>query len=258
MPITTPNMGLVKWTELSDPYDHSQLSGNFQKIDEHDHTAGKGKRLSGASLENEAIDTAQVKDASITNAKLAGSITADKIAPGVVNKVGDFIWWWRPSESTPLPGEGWVVAEGQSLLASEHEFPGGGTIILPNLIECFARGVVAASIGTTGGASTVNLSHSHNVNPHQHVVPAHTHGLNLETGYNAQTNLKISQDLTGTAWVHSDNENNVPHKHSINGSADLTGVTTEAATSTTDGKLSSTQSIIPPWVGLLPLIKVKN
>jgi len=40
----TPNMGLVKWNKLSDPYDHAQLSGNFDAIDAHDHTLNKGNR----------------------------------------------------------------------------------------------------------------------------------------------------------------------------------------------------------------------
>lgn len=258
MAITTPNMGLIKWTEGSDPYDHTQLAANFQRIDEHDHTATKGVRLKGASLENEAIDTAQLKDASVTNAKLAGSITADKLGPGIVNSLGDFKWWWRPNELTPLPASGWVIVAGQTLSSSQHEFPGGGSIHLPNMIGKFAYGVEVANIGLAGGTATINLSHGHNVNAHTHTVNAHNHALNLESGFNANTNLKISQDLSGSAWVHSDDNNNQPHRHSINGSSEATGLTTNASTSTTDSSLSSSQSILPPYVGLLPLIKVKN
>lgn len=258
MPSTTPKMGLIKWSEGSDPYDHTQLATNFQKIDEHDHTTGKGTRLVGASLEAEAIDTEQLADSSVTNAKLAGGITADKLSSEVVNSLGDLKWWWRPSEATAIPGGGWVIAKGQTLSASEHEFSGGGSIVLPNLIGKFAFGVLAESLGSTGGASTVNLSHTHSVNSHTHSINPHNHPLNLETGYNANTNLKISQDLGGNAWVHSDNENNVPHKHSIGGSSDSVGLTTNGETATTDARLSSSQSIIPPYVGLLPLIKVKN
>lgn len=258
MASTTPNMGLIKWTAGTDPYDHSQLASNFQRVDEHDHTSGKGVRLKGASLENEAVDTTQLKDKSVTNSKLAGGITADKLASGVVDDLGDFKMWWRPNSSTPIPSGGWVVAAGQSLNSKEHEFAGGGTIILPNLLERFVYGVEIANIGQTGGSRTINLAHSHNVNPHSHTIGPHSHFLSLETGYNAQTNLKISQDLSGSSWVHADNANNVPHKHSINGSVETTGLTTDAASSSTDERLSNSQSIIPPWVGMLPLIKVKN
>jgi hypothetical protein len=258
MASTTVNMGLIKWTEGSDPYDHTQLATNFQKIDEHDHTSGKGARLKGSSLEAEAIGTAQLANASVTNAKLAGGITADKLTPEIVNNLGDLKWWWRPNESTPLPSDGWQIAGGQSLTASEHDFPGGGTIILPNLIGKFPYGVVAASIGNTGGVATINLNHDHNVNSHQHTINPHNHPLNLESGFNANTNLKVSQDLSGNAWVHSDESNNQPHRHSIAGSSDAVGLTTNGAGATTDSSLSSSQNILPPYVGLLPLIKVEN
>lgn len=258
MTITTTNMGLVKWSELTDPYDHTQLSGNFQKIDEHDHTSGKGKRLSGASLESEAINTPQLKDASVTNAKLAGGITADKLGAGVVATLGDTKMWYRPNGSTPIPGGGWVIMAGQTLKASEHEFPGGGSIVLPNAIGRTTFGVEAALIGTSGGVSVINLEHAHAVNPHYHAIDPHNHFLNLETGYNANTNLKISQDNSGSSWVHSDNNNNQPHKHSINGSSDSVGLNTQNdAGTTTDARLSAV-SIIPPYVGLLPMLKVKN
>lgn len=272
MAITTANMGLVKWTELSDPYDHTQLSGNFQKIDEHDHTVGKGKRLSGAALESEAINTAQLKDKSVTNAKLAGGISADKLAPGTIDSLGDFKWWWRPNSSTPLPGNGWVVAAGQTLSSSNHDFPGGGNITLPNLINRFIIGVELGSVGVTGGSSTINLSHSHSVNPHQHnvpghqhTVPPHTHFINLQSGFNYVTNLKISQDSSGSSWVHADNSSGQEHRHSINGNADSVSLTTDStsvltdpAGGSTDSRLSSSQSILPPHVGFLPLLKVKN
>lgn len=258
MAITTSNMGLVKWTELMDPYDHTQLAGNFQRIDEHDHTTGKGKRLSGAALENEAIDTAQLKDKSVTNAKLAGGISGDKLAGGVVATIGDTKLWWRPNSLTPLPGSGWVIMAGQSLSPAEHEFAGGGTIVLPNAIGRAIFGVELTQVGTTGGVSTINLSHSHAVNPHYHSIQPHNHFLNLETGYNANTNLKISQDLAGSSWVHADNTNNTPHKHSINGSSDYVGLNTDLDGGTTTGGALGTYSIIPPYIGLLPMLKVKN
>jgi hypothetical protein len=256
MSITTTNMGLVKWSELTDPYDHSQLSGNFQRIDEHDHTSGKGARLKGSSLEDESIGTLQIANLSVTDAKLAGGITTDKLAPGVVATIGDFKWWWRPNTSTALPEGAWIICAGQTLSASQHEFAGGGTIIIPNLINKTIFGQEPASIGVIGGVSTLNLEHTHIVNEHSHTVPAHTHFLNLETGYNANTNIQI-QGGSG-AWVHSDNANNIPHKHSINGSANESGPWVSGpATSTTDSRLGAV-SIIPPFVGFLPLLKVKN
>lgn len=254
----TPNMGLIKWSALADPYDHTQLAGNFQKIDEHDHTSGKGIQIPTAGIADNAITTAKVLDAAITNEKLAGNISASKLGAGVTASLGDLKFWWRPNGSTSVPTGGWVIAAGQSLIAAEHEFPGGGTIILPNLIGKFPQGAETADIGVTGGVATININHSHAVNSHTHNVPAHLHSISLESGFGAATNLKISQDLAGNAWVHSDNENNVQHRHSINGNVGSTSVVTEGSTASTDSALSSAQSIVPPFVGLLPLLKVKN
>lgn len=258
MAVLTVNMGLTKWNEQDDPYDHVQLAGNFQILDEHDHTTGKGKRLSGASLEAEAVNTAQLADLSVTNAKLAGNISADKLGAGIVNSLGDLKWWWRPNVSTSIPGSGWVVAAGQTLASSQHDFAGGGTIVVPNLIGRTTFGVEIGSVGTPGGAASVNLNHVHGVNPHTHPVPAHSHPIALESGFNLATNLKISQDLSGSSWVHADNVSGAEHRHSINGNVGTQGPWTSGeGSSTTDSQLGTT-SIIPPYVGLLPLLKVKN
>lgn len=258
MAITTANMGLIKWTEGTDPYDHAQLASNFQRIDEHDHTQGKGARLKSASLENEAIGTAQLANLSVTDAKLAGGITSDKLAAGVVGYLGELMWFWRPNSATPIPTGDFVIAAGQTLSASEHEFPGGGSIILPNMIDKMAFGVEVANIGSIGGTAAINLEHIHGVNPHFHSINEHNHFLNLETGYNANTNLKISQDLSGSSFVHADNENNVAHKHPINGSSDSVALNTNNDSGTTTaGSGQGTVSNIPPNVGWLPMIRVK-
>lgn len=257
MSITTPNMSLVKWTEGSDPYDHVQLAGNFQKIDEHDHTTGKGVRLVGGSLVNEAIGTAQIANASVTNAKLAGGITSDKLAAGITGAPGDFKWWWRPNASVALPDAiRWQICAGQTLGSSAHEFEGGGTIILPNLIGRTVFGMEVSGIGVSGGAAAINTFHSHSVNAHTHHINGHSHFLNLETGLNANTNLQVQQNVGGNAWAHTDNANNQAHKHSIGGSSETVELDTNAATATTDGQ-GGTFSIIPPYYGLLPLMRVK-
>jgi hypothetical protein len=72
---TTPNLQLTVWNNLTDPYNSEQLANNFIKLDQHDHSPGKGAPIDGSSI----------KDASITNAKLAAnSVTTGTIAAGAV------------------------------------------------------------------------------------------------------------------------------------------------------------------------------
>jgi len=72
---TTPNLQLTVWNNLTDPYNSEQLANNFIKLDQHDHSPGKGAPIDGSSI----------KDASITNAKLAAnSVTTGTIAANAV------------------------------------------------------------------------------------------------------------------------------------------------------------------------------
>lgn len=255
----TPNMGLVRWNESGDPYDHTQLSGNWTSLDEHNHTSGKGVQIPTGGIVNEAIIGEKIANETIGPSKLEkGAVTPEKLSKESIWKIGDLKYWWRPNNLTPVPGEGWVVAEGQALGPTQHEFAGGGTVTLPNLIDVFPYGVKVENLGSSGGQSTININHSHTVLAHEHSIAPHTHGLNLESGFGAATNLKISQNLEGSAWTHTDDHSGAEHRHPINGNANYTTLVTEAATSSTDSRLNTSQSIIPPWVGLLPLIKVLN
>lgn len=64
MAVTTPNLGLRIWNDLSDAFDHDQLADNFAKIDFHDHSPGRGQPIPVEGLAD-------------------GSITSDKFATGV-------------------------------------------------------------------------------------------------------------------------------------------------------------------------------
>lgn len=81
MSIITPNMSLVRWDSLSDNYSHTELASNFQAIDDHDHTAGKGKLIPAGGLASLAVTSANLQDGIFTSSKIAdGSVTTAKIA----------------------------------------------------------------------------------------------------------------------------------------------------------------------------------
>lgn len=96
---TLPNMGLRSWNSGTDPYDHEQLADNFAKIDEHDHSGGKGKQISTGGIADGAITSPKlasgatgVSDGAVTNQKLAdGAVSTAKLADGSVTtpKVAD-------------------------------------------------------------------------------------------------------------------------------------------------------------------------
>lgn len=99
--LITPEMSLVVWNEGTDTYQHEELAENWAKLDEHDHTSGKGKQITtGAiadaavtvdklapgtiadySLGDEDVTTAKLADDAVTTSKIASTaVTAPKIS----------------------------------------------------------------------------------------------------------------------------------------------------------------------------------
>jgi hypothetical protein len=188
MSLLTPNMNLTAWTDGTDSYSHTDLANDWSIIDGHDHTPGKGVQIPSAGIANNAITTTKIIDDAVTNAKIAdAAIDFAQLTSKVLTMVplGAVIPWWRPNISTSLPTGGlFVICAGQTLTAGQHDFPGGGSIVMPDMVNHFGMGAAAdgSTIGTTGGANAYNLqhshsggSHSHNIAPHSHTVNAHSH-----------------------------------------------------------------------------------
>lgn len=88
----TPNLSLVVWNNLSDPYNSEQLANNFIKLDQHDHSSGRGTQIDGTSgiksntiganqLAANSISSGNIVDGSVgTNELAQGSVTTTKIA----------------------------------------------------------------------------------------------------------------------------------------------------------------------------------
>jgi hypothetical protein len=271
MAITTPNMGLTKWDQGSDPYSHTQLATNFNLIDLHDHTANKGVQIPTDGIEDGAITTVKLAADSVTGDKIAdGAVTSDQLDKSYVHPLGSILLWWRPNGLTAVP-TGWVIAQGQTLSAAQHDFSGGGNITLPNMDQAFLMAVTNVSnIGVLGGSSTINLAHTHSVNGHTHTIDPHTHSETAHAhNFGGLTDLKDAMNTqlggAGSEWVHAEGGPDAGHSHGYTGVTEVssggttgsTGLTTNSGSGSTNSQLSSATSIIPPNVAVLPLLRVK-
>lgn len=123
--IVLPNMGLVKWDSINDFFSHEQLAGNFQAIDEHNHTPGKGKQIpygglgeqsvgkenlregafDASLIANESIETIKIKNKAITEGKIAdGGVSSAKLKPTSAEGTSTGTLEPIPISSTEVPG----------------------------------------------------------------------------------------------------------------------------------------------------------
>jgi hypothetical protein len=151
-----------------------------------------GTRVTAGSMPGTAIT-----DASIPNTKLAAGAVLGKHLAESAMPLGTVIAWWQPTKpggGYTIP-TGWAVCNGQTLLAGTHDFAGGGSVTLPNLIDRVPRGTdpatayaAASSISSPGGmnavsgANTADISHTHGID-HLHTIAAHSHQVQDHSHY---------------------------------------------------------------------------
>ena len=73
---TTPNLGLTVWNLGTDFFSHGALATDWDALDAHDHSPGKGVLVPTAGLANLAVTTPKLADSSVTTAKLADASVA--------------------------------------------------------------------------------------------------------------------------------------------------------------------------------------
>lgn len=206
-------VGMTYWNLPTDPYDNNELVDNFKLIDNHNHEPGRGLPIGRNAIEKEAINNEKIAKGGVTGGRegsiLLGSITgedlanntigANKLESSVFNQIfpiGTIVPWFRPTNTINTP-TGFQICIGQTLVESEHEFQGGGSVTLPDLRNKFILGADPNANGNSGpnnspgenvvgGSNSQNLSHSHTINAHSHeythfhTLPGHNHGISTD------------------------------------------------------------------------------
>lgn len=201
MATNTPNMSLRAWDLGGDHYSHDDLTANWNRIDAHDHSSGKGAALSGDSFPDNSISGVKLADGTIDLSKLTD------LAYAILSPVGITLPWFRPSAGISPP-TGWAVPVGQTLLSTQHSFDGGGSVTLPDLRNRFVLGAATSGTGAgsgsppdiagMGGNHTANLSHSHTVNAHAHGIQAEAPGTNATGEHRHYHRGPIGHSLNGS------------------------------------------------------------
>jgi microcystin-dependent protein len=212
-------MGLIIWDGGDDFYSHTQLAGNWDALENHDHTPGKGVQLQGNSLANNSVTGAKIAPNSISSSHIVdltiqgqdigdGQIGITKLDPSIFNNItplGTTIAWFRPDTSIGVPS-GWVFADGRVVAADLHGWEGVGNVSVPDLRGRF---ILGSADGATGGSPSVapveNEVGGANVRyfNHTHTVPAHSHSVNAHSHTFASHSHSISVDGQHNHGIHS-------------------------------------------------------
>lgn len=163
--------------------------------------------------------------------------------------IGTVIDWFRASGAIPIP-DGWQFCDGSSITDLRSPINGFTT---PDLRDKFVRGKTTTASGTTsGGSDTVNLQHSHTVNSHTHSTP--TSGLPTTTDPGEQFNMAVYNNGSvlaspGHFAVDPGNTSEGSHRHQSGGN-------TGSSAPGTNNSLSTSQTVVPAYVGLIKLLKI--
>jgi hypothetical protein len=153
--------------DLTNGHSHNGVNSKLLDWDEvwsdpiHNHSSNdEGGQISASGLATDSVETAKIKDSAVNESKLAdgavneskladGAVSEDKLEDGVFVPVGGIIIWSGAVADIP---DNWQICDGTN-----------GT---PNLTDRFVIHADSDSggtnnVGDTGGANTVNLSHSH-------------------------------------------------------------------------------------------------
>jgi hypothetical protein len=266
----------------------------YEAINAQEFVTINGARVTAATLSGAAL----VND-SIPNTKLAAGAVLPKHLSEAALPLGVILPWWQPTK----PGggfvipTGWALCNGQTLVAPNHDFAGGGSVVLPNLISrsligadpALAQNATGAAVGMNGqaGANTVSIAHthtlththtiathSHQVQDHSHWmqhshgawVPDHAHGVPTDKFQKGGSNTGLSMNGQSTygfggVGIGTDNGN----RNSTDGSGAIstinqTGgtVTGAASTDVTSSGGSATQDVRHAVTGALFIMKVRN
>lgn len=232
------NMSLVIWDEADDPYDHTELAANWDALDEHDHSAGRGVQIPTGGIKDGAITTPKLANNSVTSDKIVdgtiqgtdiadGAITSDKIDVSVFSSItplGVTVPWFRPSTSVGVP-VGWRISDGSTITAADHDWD-AGNVTLPDLRGRFVLGAATSGTGVnpneppaekaTGGSNSRSYAHTHTVQPHghtvnahSHTVDAHSHTVNSHTHSVPNHNHGIYSRLTDTIAQNGEGESHL-------------------------------------------------
>lgn len=190
---------------------------------------------------------------------------------GAIVPTGAILDW-----TTDTAPSGWLLCDGSAVSRTTYadlfsvigttfgSGDGSTTFNLPNCEDKIAMGAGNSySVGDTGGSSTINIAHDHDTDiQHDHGSHSHGDGTYRAEGVGggsgwyydevASSSWTADHRVTGT---YSSGSWSVSGRTDVVGSSSSTSVSLGSSSKTSDSALSSSQSILNPYIALTKIIK---
>ena len=255
--VSSANSKRVAWEDVANVPQSVADGGNY--------TAGDG-----VLIEDNQISIDPTKYAAVNHNHDNRYWTKEEMKTAGSIPLGSIIDWWRPNGDFTIPSN-FMICDGSTVSDPESPYY---NITIPNLADRFIRGVTdPANIGDSGGidshAHTYSVDHDHasqnttDAGEHNHMWSYFTANENWRTYDSNGVNFEminwtdgidksagaglypIGLNSTGsTRYYYTDDENN--HSHSL-----------DLPNHDEADRTSSSINHLPPYVGMLKIIRIK-
>jgi hypothetical protein len=190
----TPKMGLHSWNDAPDLYNFQQLDQNWQILDFHDHSPGRGVQIPAGGIAPGAVGLNELAPGLLIGAGISGSA----IIPAAQSTVSNT---FTPL-TTPDQVTGLILPEA-GLIAVWYQAVWSNTVASSGVAALFLGSTQVASWVTNAGPVAQQATHSSNTTVFEPLTSwsggLNTVNLGGATGSNITTGQILGADLQGGA-----------------------------------------------------------
>lgn len=207
MAFVSPRMSLKVWNSAQDPYSHEQLADNFLKLDQHDHSLGKGTIITGAGIADGSIEARHIFPGTLSPALISSELDGRYLAPYVTVLPGSPVDGQEVIYGADAAnGVMWHLRYRSAGVTNKWEFIGGAPLV-HEVVASYVTGAGTNADTTSGPTLTVPLAGVYDVEFGFRATAGSTLGINTTVAVTTSSAFNMSGPDILDAVVVQDYQN---------------------------------------------------